>query len=134
MQVTMIAMVLGGPELPRSGCPGWRALWLIEINQRGDSCLPHPSSVTVGVLAFSLLLPHQTWLTLPLIFPFILLGYLEGCSAYWQSLLLILFCILQLLGCLLPSAVPILFSPIGGHSILLFIQNAYILCLAVPSQ
>lgn len=64
--------------------------------------------------------PHQTLLILPLIFPFFLLGYLAGCPAHWQSLLLILFFILQLFRYLLPSATPNHRGPFGGHNALIF--------------
>lgn len=104
------------------------------INQRGKSCLLHPSSITVDILAFSVLFSspntaflasdfpiHPSWvfgrvsclLTVPsahlshrIIGCFSLEGTFKG--------LLVKFPVLQLLRCLLPSSVSIIFSSSGG--------------------
>lgn len=87
-------MLLGDTKLPRSW---WPALWWDKSERR---LMSSPSFlITVGVLAFSLRLfsPNRTYITLD--FPIHPSGAF-GRRSYWQTLLLVLFFILQILGVL----------------------------------
>lgn len=67
----MIAMVLGGPEVPRSGWSGWRALWWVKSEKRHLS-----SSFLNHCWCFSLLIP-------PFFFKCCLPCLWFSCSSFW---------------------------------------------------